>query len=367
VELENQRDNQVAAPPWDMPKLSPFVVGMFLVAACGGVGGGPDATEQPDAESSADACVPESDQALCARLAACGTVTADDSCGDPRTASCGGCGTGDACVDNACQAPACDSFAFPQQTLLTALNDPSAQDAPAAITPDGATMLLQRRSTCFGPFTLLIADNVGTANTLSDLSAVPGLQGLKLHEENNLTLTADGRTIVGVDTAGTGLLASTRSALGAVDFGAASPGDFAAIAVVAPSMLLGPALSPDGLALYYSIVNATDPATDGIYEAVRASTAVPFPAGTRMPAVVQGNGYVTATSSDRMTLFIQTNAFSMIVLSRTSLDAPFANPLAPAAPPTVPGFRTRPVGSCDRLVGTCTGGCVGEETCVFTM
>ena len=244
---------------------------------------------------------------------------------------------------------------------------PGEQDAPAGVTPTGDTVLLQRRPVCGGPFSLLIADSVGVANTLSDLSGTSGLQGIRIAAENNLALTADGRTIIGVDIAGTGMLASTRTALGTTDFSPAAAGNFAAIRATAPGTLLGPAISADSLALYYTIVNDPDPNVNGIYESVRASKTGLFPGGTRMPAVVQGFAFVTATSLDRMSLFLNTNSFSMVVLKRTSVTQPFANPNAPAAPPTVPGFRTRPLGDCDRLVGTCTGGCTGEETCVFSM
>lgn len=338
----------------------------MLVSACGSVGDDPDASPQPDT-TIPDACIAESDQELCARLAACESVTSTDICGVPRTVDCGGCSGGNACVENVCRAPVCGSLAFPNQTLLTAINSPGQQDAPTGMTPTGDTVLLQRRSTCGGPFTLLIADSVGVANTISNLSSAPGLQGMRIGNENHLTLTADGRTIIGVDIAGTGFLASTRSALGATDFNIAAAGELAAITVTGSRRLFGPAISTDGLAFYYTIANDPDPNVNGIYESVRASKAVPFPAGTRMPAVVQSFSFVTATSVDRMTLFLHTHTFSMVVLKRTSVTRPFVNPNAPAAAPIIPGFRTRPLGACDRLVGTCTGGCTNEDTCVFSM
>jgi hypothetical protein len=86
-----------------------------------------------------------------------------------------------------------------------------------------------------------------------------------------------------------------------------------------------------------------------------------------MPALVNQYQAVTAISSDRMTLFLATNAFTEVVLTRKSVTAAFANPNAPAPAPTVPGFRTRPLGDCQSVVATYTpGGCTGEETAVYT-
>jgi hypothetical protein len=51
-------------------------------------------------------CVPESDQAFCARLdATCGAKTATDNCGEERTVEdCGSCSDGASCVANKCEA-----------------------------------------------------------------------------------------------------------------------------------------------------------------------------------------------------------------------------------------------------------------------
>jgi hypothetical protein len=66
-----------------------------------------------------------------------------------------------------------------------------------------------------------------------------------------------------------------------------------------------------------------------------------------------------------MSLFVQV-AFATNVLSRRSVKQQFTNPNSPNAAPVVPGFRTRPIGDCSQLLGTCTGGCNNEQTCVFT-
>ncbi len=359
-------------------RATPLLIGMHqlerlvlaaTLAACGNVGSAhntsPDAGATPDAPHGS--CVAETDAAFCSRLhASCDPKSDVDNCGKSRTVDCGTCGGSDVCVANACGAPVCGNLAFAHQSTITALSDVG-QDALASITPDGATILTQRRASCGSPFKLLLADTAGLATTPVDISAAPGLAGMQVTAEESLALTADGLSIIGVDTAGTGFAVAKRSAPGATDFVGSSAADFAALAVASPARVGAPTISADGLAFYFNVGGASDPANNGIFESVRASTAVPFPAATKLTGDVQGLGYVTAVSSDRMTLFLQTNSFSMVALTRKSVTKPFTNPNAPAAPPTVPGFRTRPLASCAQLVGTCTpGGCLGEDNCSFT-
>jgi hypothetical protein len=340
-----------------------FVLLPMLFVACGKVSPSdplPDGPEQ---------CVAETDTAFCTRLqATCDSISALDNCGDMRTASCGSCDGGNACVANACKAPVCANLGFPTSTIATALSESTLQDAVTGVTPDGKTVLSQRsQSSCGTPFLLLIADTIGVATTVTDLSTNEALGSLKIADEGTLALTGDGLTIIGVTTAGTGFAASSRSVLGASAFAPVSATAFEALAVTPPRSVSFPAISSDSLAFYYVISGDPDPARNGIHESIRTSVTVPFPAATRMPQEVQAFQYVTATSSDRMTLFLQTQSFSMAVLSRTSLARPFVNANAPNPPSTVPGFRTRPLGDCTALVGTCTvGGCPGEDICVFS-
>jgi hypothetical protein len=340
---------------------------LFLVtSACGAL----EMPVAPDASSSKDAsptCAAETDAAFCARLGAtCEDETAADNCGTMRTASCGTCGGTDACVANVCKAPVCSSFAFPNQTLATALNDTGKQDAVTGVTPDGKTILSQRGQSC-GNFRLILSDTSGLVTTNHDLTGNAELSAMQIASEGTLALTADGLTIIGTSADGTALLASHRAALGSATFSAATGTDFTNLAVVAPRRIDFPVISSDDLALYYRITGDADPSVDGLYESVRTSTSVPFPAGTRMSNLVSSFGAVTGISTDRMTLFLQTNSFSTVALTRRSLVQPFTNPNMPAPPPVVPGFRTRPLGDCNSLVATCTpGGCAGEEVCVFT-
>jgi len=137
----------------------------------------------------------------------------------------------------------------------------------------------------------------------------------------------------------------------------------------AQQQVWAPAISADGLAFYY-IFSDGSTGVAGIYESVRASTSAPFPPGQRMPDLVQQWGqYVNAVSFDRMAIFLETpdTGYQTVVLTRSSLSAPFTNPNAPNSPPLVPGFRTRPLAVCNRLVGTCTtpGGCAQEDVCFY--
>jgi hypothetical protein len=170
-----------------MPNFERLVLA-FSLAACGPV----DTTEAvlPDAPI-IEECTPESDAALCTRAGAtCGPVTANDNCGDPRTVDCGTC------------APVCESFSFPSNTLIAAVNAAGAQDAVTGVSFDGRTLLSQRRNVCSGPFTLLITDGLGVNPETINITGVAGLAALATETEGVLELSGDGLTIVGVGRAG---------------------------------------------------------------------------------------------------------------------------------------------------------------------
>jgi len=69
-----------------------------------------------------------------------------------------------------------------------------------------------------------------------------------------------------------------------------------------------------------------------------------------------------------LNLFLELKeGFGAFVLSRANQNDPFQNPNAPNPPPRVPGLRTRPLDSCNRLIGSCSplGGCRGEDVCTW--
>jgi hypothetical protein len=318
--------------------------------------------------SSSSGCVAESNAAFCAAQGnVCETVSGVDNCNMPRMTNCGECASPLACVSSTCKTPVCGSFAnfSATGTEITSACVAGIQDIPEGMTPTGSALLVLHGDPCGGVYTAFIADETAAGSLTYTTQQITEPAGMDFSGEEQSTLTADGLTIIATNTAHTGFVASSRSALGKNDFGAVNGADYVNLAAVGTQTLGYVYISPDGLALYYSIANATNTNLNGIYEALRASTSVPFQAGVMMDAAVQAEHDVTATSVDRMTLFLQTNNFSTVVLTRTSLDQPFVNPNAPNAPPTAPGFRTRPLQNCNTLVGSCNGGCSNEKICTY--
>ncbi|MEO6777264.1 MAG: hypothetical protein ABI467_30330 [Kofleriaceae bacterium] len=197
------------------------------------------------------------------------------------------------------------------------------------------------------------------------LSAVANLNALSKAEET-LVLAPDGLTIIGAAMDGRTFLAAKRSAIGTTDFSAAAAGDFATVNTgipAAPASVQWPLLSADGLAFYYHVAGASDTTMNGEYEALRASTALPFPVGTKMPAAVQAFGGISGMSSDRMTAFM-VNGFGTQLLTRTSLGQPFSMPATSTAPGMA--YRVTPISGCT-AIGTCEpGGCQNEAVCTWT-
>jgi hypothetical protein len=339
------------------------VLACLFVVACGNVT--VVNVDAPPVEADATLCVPETDAAFCARLAGCDPTPAMDNCGVARTVDCGLCSGNNVCVANQCRATQCASLAFPNMIQVAAINADGLQDAPQAVSADGASVLNQRRN-CATSFTTLLIETTGGTPMTFDLSANPAFAQTRHTAEGMLTMSGDALAVIGVNAAGTGFLAATRTATGQSSFTTAAPGAFAAISVTSPAIVVHPLITQDGLAFYYVVRNDPVTANNGIYESIRTTTSAAFPAGTRMPGDIQTLHYLAGMSGDRMTVFGQID-FGMHVLTRRSLRQPFTNPNAPAAAPTVPGFRTRPIGNCANLLGTCTGGCNNEQTCVFSM
>lgn len=351
--------------------------GTFDACVCAGL---PDAGTDATVDAPTDApCVPETDAAFCTRLGkTCEQVMASDNCGASRAAACGTCsaaGSTSACVANVCKAPACattNNYGG-SGTIVTSLSAGGSQDALLGVSSSAASVLYLHAAagTCVpSGATLLIGDATTVAlptpptYTTKDLSAVANLAGFS-KQEQSMTLSGDGRTIIGVDTAGRAFLTSTRSALAQTDFTLAAEGPFAAVnaAVPAGAKLAYPVQSADGLAFYWQVGGATNTSMNGLYEALRSLTSAPFAAGQKMPAAVQAFEAITGISSDRMTLFV-TASFTTSTLSRNSLQDPFG--ASTIAPPAM-AFRVTPVTDCSSIFGTCEpGGCQGETICIWT-
>jgi hypothetical protein len=251
-------------------------------------------------------------------------------------------------------------------TLMTSINAGYVQNIPAAVTPNGSTILIQRGPTqnvCTIDHLLLVADETSAGSGVYATLQVTPPAGMDTAYEENVTMTGDGLTLIALNAEDTGFLMSTRTATGMVDFGAATAGPFSQIAATGSQTLWAPVISFDGLAFYYVVQNDPTAAVNGIYESVRGSNSVPFPPGTLMPPTVQSLAqYVTGLTADRLAIFLEDKTvFDTNVLTRASVLDPFTNPSPSSPPPTLPGLRMHAIDGCSRLIGSGGSGCVNEE------
>lgn len=340
-----------------------IVWGVLLCAACGSV----DKKRVPDA-SEADACVPETDQAFCARATdACETRTAPDNCGAMRTADCGACTGGKGCVVGTCKTPVCSGFTYTTSTLA-AFSRTSIEDSILSATASGRTVMFSWSPTSCGAFATYIADEVAPGSgtyTNYNVAATFTTLGL-LNGQDTLTLSSDGLTVIARSSDSKKLLVTKRSALDMTDFGTPSDTETAAInaTVATAGNLTAPVLSDDGLELFYAVYNATAQ-VNGIYSAVRSSTSEPFPAGTKLGPPVSDYPIVTGVSSDRLALFVF-YSFQTRILTRSSTNAAWVNSNAPADPPTISNWSVKPLADCARLIAMASpGGCAAEDIVVM--
>ena len=329
-----------------------------------------DAQVTPIDGPPADACVPETETQLCTRIGnVCEIQTSTDNCGTERTVSCGSCGAGLACVVGQCQTPECGSFGY-TSAALPAFSVASTKDTLGGATWDARTILYIKSapSTC-GGFTLSVADEmVAGSDTYTQSDATTRLETLGVAiGENAFSITADGLTLIAVDRDGARLVSTTRSARGVVDFDAGNLTAFeminASIPVGSGVRLNSPTISADGLELFYTVDGHGGPAAvkNGIYSAVRLSTGLPFPAGSRLLAPINNgsNGFISGVSADRLTVFVF-NSFQSWVYTRRSTSQAFTNPNAPA--PVVSGWNHRVLAGCNRLLAMVSvGGCQNED------
>jgi hypothetical protein len=199
--------------------------------------------------------------------------------------------------------------------------------------------------------------------TKSIISSIPSLTPF-LQKEQTMTLSADGLTIVGVVSKNR-FAQTSRSKIGAVDFGTPSETLFATIHGTLPAgaKVTWPVLSPDGLAFYFVVTGSTNASNDGIYESVRAASTDVFPAGVKLGGVVQTYEAIMSVSPDRLTAFASKN-FGTVILTRSALGQDFSEPGGTVPPGN--GWRIIPILGCTKLIGTCEpGGCAGEDICVW--
>ncbi|MBA3464801.1 MAG: hypothetical protein H0T46_33010 [Deltaproteobacteria bacterium] len=340
---------------------------LLWLCACGTVAG-----TKPDAQAEADACVAETDMAFCARLGnACESRTSADNCGMQRTVDCGTCAGAMGCVVGTCKMPVCSSFTY-TQAALPMFSRAGIEDSIGSATPSGQVILyiMTPDDAVCQSFELVVADETAPGSgtyTQRNVTADFNAKGLYTGQ-NGHTITADGLTIITNSTDRKRWVSTKRSAINMTDFGAPSTADFDAIngqIATNAGTFSAPVISADGLQFIYLIGNV-DTATNGIYSSVRASTTVPFPAGTKMPPPVQDYPFASGMSSDRLALFLFDN-YSGRVLTRKSTSLPFTNRNAPAPPPQLAGWQHTPLADCSKVLAmTSPGGCQNEDVILLT-
>jgi hypothetical protein len=345
---------------------------LFALCACGSVQGTPI-----DARG-ADACVPESDTEFCTKATACEMHSGMDNCGVARNVDCGACTGGQGCVVGTCKTPVCGpSFTYARANYAP-FTQAGIEDSMGTATPDLKTIVYIKTlapSSC-GNYHVIIADET-TPGTYTQLDATSNFtaSGLWTGQEE-YAITADGLTIITVTANRKQLVAVKRSAVGVIDFGAPSTTDFAAINATLPTAEAGvffsPVLSADGLEFFYTIIGyPSGDAKNGVFQSVRSSTSVPFPAPVKMPAPINdptdtGQGQLSAISSDRLAVFVFYN-YGNRVFTRTSTSGQFTNPNGSSPPPLIPGWDHKPLADCSKLVGMYSpGGCANEDVVLMT-
>lgn len=242
-------------------------------------------------------------------------------------------------------------------------------------TPDGKTVLyIKTMGAACGAFRLIVADETATGTyNQQDVTSLLTASGLFVGQDG-YAITADGLTIITTTTNRKQLASIKRSALGPIDFGAPSMTDFAAINAtinaIDPGQILAPNISADGLELFYTVngFGTAEAMRNGIFNSVRTSTTVPFPAPTRMPAPVNdpANGALTGVSSDRLAVFIF-YGFQTRIFTRSSTSKPFENPNSAGNPPQIEGWSHKPLADCATLIGMYSpGGCANEDIVKMT-
>ena len=297
--------------------------------ATGGVGG---------------SCATETDAQFCARLGkSCEMFAGTDSCGAPRNANCGTCAEHHmGCVVNVCQTPVCNTAASYLSTPYAPFSVANQEEVDRRRQLQQAKSIAYARSaagTC-EMFTVYLADETAPdsgAYTSRDITSWITTNSI-FHATGEMgALSGDGLTFVGFSADQTKIESAKRSALQLIDFGTPSTADFVTVngfvagTLRPPSCSATPAISADGLELYYTI-NGISTAADGIYRSVRASTTVPFPAGQRDTALTTDYEYVSGISSDRLTLFLF-KGFGSYLFTRSSTSAEWSNPERPRRAP----------------------------------
>ena len=342
---------------------------LVALAGCGSVSDKPIDAKAIDTPG---ACVPETDTELCTAATACEQHAFTDKCGMARNVDCGACTGGKGCVVGTCKTPVCGPTFNYARTVFPNMSRAGIEDSIGAATPDAQVVVYvptdQNVSACQS-YHLVIADEVTAGSgtyTQRDVTTTFNTLGLFVGQDG-YAITPDGLTILTTTADRKTLKSTKRSAINAIDWGNLSTADYVNINMQTmgnTKQILSPALSPDGLELWYSLGDSSGTFP---YVTVRTSTTTPFPAGTAAPAPVSSYPYVSGISSDRLAIFLFDN-FNGRVLTRNSTSAMFTNPNAPAAPPLLVNWAHKPLADCSKLIGMggTAGGCQNEDVIVLT-
>lgn len=262
------------------------------------------------------------------------------------------------------QGPQCVGVFFKNQAVAKPFSVAGRQDALAGVTSDGKAMLIHRRDCATDDWQLALVEDGGKRTFI--LNDVPALAALE-PKEMWATLSGDGLTVIGTDREHRRLLSSTRTSRDRADFSPLAPNAFAAITVDGLAWISHPTISQDGLELFYTVhdEHRVLERRTWIHTSRRRSLADPFPAGTPVGIEFHNMEHTTAITADNRTLFVGAG-YGLAMFTRASRDDKFVNANFPLSAPTVPGFRTRPVGDGTYLVGTCISGCNSEDVCVYS-
>jgi Tol biopolymer transport system component len=161
-------------------------------------------------------------------------------------------------------------------------------------------------------------------------------------------IVAAGCGRLGFDAVGGGGDGGPGDGAGDGDAGLGPTGPFVDEAIIAnlssPAADDDPALSPDGLELYFSSDRSGGVGSEDIWASVRSSRSVPWPAPTPVTAVNStGNDKGPSVSGDGLELWFSSNigsGYELYVSTRSTLGAPWSAPVKVAELSTTFGSGT---------------------------
>ena len=196
-------------------------------------------------------------------------VTGTDICGAARNANCGTCAAGMGCVVNVCQTPVCSTTALSYQGAVFAPFSRTGQEEVIVAASSSGQSIAYAQSvtgTC-EMFTVYLADETAPDSgsyTSRDITGWLTTNTLFHATGEMAALSGDGLTMIVISSDQTALKSAKRSALQLIDFGAPSAADFVTVngfVAGTAGKFRAPAISADGLELYYTSTASARPPT----------------------------------------------------------------------------------------------------------